>query len=112
MGEFPNKETQFSSENQPENNGRPKGSPNLKTLIAKVWNEEITDDNGNPQLRALLSIKALAEKAEKGDVPAFKELADRLEGKALQKNEHTGEMGFSLFIQNVKDKLSEVESND
>jgi len=75
---------QFTSEYQPEKNGRPKGSISLKNLIAKVWAEEITDDNGNPKIRALLSIKALIEKAEKGDVAAFKALAERFEGMPKQ----------------------------
>ena len=40
MGEFPNKATQFSSENQPENNGRPKGSKSLSTIIRELEAED------------------------------------------------------------------------
>ena len=70
--------------------GRPKGALNLKKLIAKIWNEEIIDDDGVPRIRVLKSIKALMDKAEKGDVRAFRELADRIEGRPAQilKNEY------------------------
>jgi hypothetical protein len=84
MGEFPSKEHQFTSENQPENNGRPKGSLSLKTLIRKVWGEEYTEENGNKTVRAIKTLKALIEKAEKGDVSAFRALAERLEGQPKQ----------------------------
>lgn len=33
MGEFPNKATQFTTENQPKNGGRPKGSRSMKTIL-------------------------------------------------------------------------------
>lgn len=69
--------------------GRPKGSLNLTTLIEKVWNEEITDAEGNKKIQGLLAVKALIEKAKKGDVSAFKEIADRLEGRAKEKKEMT-----------------------
>lgn len=68
--------------------GYPKGKPNLKTLIEKVWNEEITDAKGNKKIQGLLAVKALLEKAQKGDVSAFRELADRMEGKAKDRKEH------------------------
>ena len=61
-------------------NGRPKGKIGIKSLIEKVWNEELKDDNGDPYIRGLLSIKAMMDKAEAGDVQAFKVLAERMEG--------------------------------
>lgn len=69
--------------------GKPKGILNLKTLIQKVWSEEITDDEGNPKIKALLSIKAMVDKAESGDVSAFKALAERVEGLPKQEIEQT-----------------------
>jgi len=89
MGEFPNKATQFSKTNQPKNSGRKHGSLSLKTWIEKVWNEEITEDNGNKIVRILLSVKALVKKAEEGDVGAFKALVERVEGLPTQKIETT-----------------------
>lgn len=40
MGTFPNKETQFSSENQPDGRGRPKGRKSLATIIRDLEDEE------------------------------------------------------------------------
>jgi len=69
--------------------GRPKGTLSIKTLIEKVWSEELTekDAEGNPKIKALLSVKAMIDKAEKGDVSAFKALAERLEGLPKQEIE-------------------------
>lgn len=67
--------------------GYPKGQPNIKTLIKKVWNAEITDAKGNKKIQGLLAVKAILDKAKKGDVSAFRELCDRLEGKPIQKQQ-------------------------
>ena len=79
----------FTSEYQPKKNGRPKGSLSIKTLIQQVWSEEIVDDEGNAKIKALLSIKAMVDKAESGDVHAFKALAERIEGMPKQEIDHT-----------------------
>ena len=70
-------------------NGRPVGSLNIKTLIRKIWDEEITNDKGDPVVRGLLIVKAMFEKAEKGDVHAFKALCERLEGMPNQTLDHS-----------------------
>ena len=36
MNKFPNKSTQFSSENQPEKRGRPKGRRNVATVLKEL----------------------------------------------------------------------------
>ena len=36
MNKFPNKATQFSSENQPEKRGRPKGRRNVATVLKEL----------------------------------------------------------------------------
>ena len=41
MGEFPNRETQFSSDNQPEGRGRPKGAKSLSTIIRETLEAEL-----------------------------------------------------------------------
>ncbi len=79
----------FSSTYQPNNTGRPRGSLSLKTLIEYVWCEKIKTDKGLPKIRALLSIKAMVEKAESGDVAAFKALAERCEGMPRQEISQT-----------------------
>ncbi len=80
-------ETQFKPGQSGNPNGRPRGSLNLRTLIKKVLDDEITDDQGNKTTRGLLIVKAMVEKAEKGDVAAFKALAERMEGSPNQKIE-------------------------
>lgn len=40
MGEFPNKVTQFTRDNQPSKNGRPKGSRNLRNVIQELMEDE------------------------------------------------------------------------
>jgi hypothetical protein len=82
--------------------GYPKGKPNLKTLIEKVWNEEITDAKGDKKIQGLLAVKAILDKAQQGDVSAFRELANRLEGLPTQKTELTGKDGENLLPPVIK----------
>lgn len=90
MGEFPNKATQFSSENQPENNlGRPKGSLSVKTILKKLLESEIDwkDLEGKPaRLRALDAMlgEQIRKAVKDGDTSAFTAIIDRLEGKPKQ----------------------------
>lgn len=79
MGEFPNKATQFSSTNQPKNNGRPKKIPELDILLADVLSEDM---DGVEAAKKIL--EAVRKKALKGDVRAAEVLLDRAYGKAKQ----------------------------
>ena len=79
MGTFPNKETQFSRDKQPEKNGRPKKLPEIDKLLADVLGEE---KDGLTAAEAIL--KALRMKAAKGDIRAAEVLLDRAYGKAKQ----------------------------
>ena len=91
---MPSSDTYFTSENQPAPEKKTHGI-HLKTLIKKVWSEEITGDDGNKTIRAIKSLKALVEKAEKGDVAAFKALAERLEGMPKQEIDQTNTHSFT-----------------
>lgn len=101
MGEFPNKSTQFSSTNQPEKNGRPKGTENSKTrllrllkIMQKVENPvtgDIEEYSVLEQMDMKLILKALG-----GDVTAYREILDRLEGKALQESKTTMEGNIDI----------------
>ena len=99
---FPNKATQFSTENQPEKNGRPKGSKNTKTILDRFLNAE--KEQLNPftkeleqmtiqELMALVQIK----KALDGDLQAFKEITDRYEGPVTKIIESTGTVQIKEF---------------
>lgn len=94
MGEFPNKATQFSSENQPEKNGRPKKLPQLDVLLADVLGE---DKDGIEAAKAILM--ALRAKATKGDVRAAEVLLERAYGKAKQTVDLNHNGGVNLIFE-------------
>lgn len=102
MGNFPNKETQFSTINQPEHNGRPKGSIDLKTRLNKYL--AIKDDNGLTKYDKII-LKWL-EKAEEGDNAALKEMNDRLYGKSPQT---IAQLNFNTdFTDKTKEEIKEI----
>jgi len=82
----------FTSEYQPKNNGRPKGSKNRST-IAKYWLEvnqklknPITGENETMSQEDLMTL-ALIKKAREGDVAAYKALMDSGYGAPVQQIE-------------------------
>jgi hypothetical protein len=84
----------FSSEYQPEKNGRPKGSKNRST-IARQWLEvnqslknPLTGENETMSQEDLMTL-ALIKKAREGDVAAYKALMDSGYGQPLQQIEQT-----------------------
>ena len=97
MGTFPNKETQFK-EGHEKVGGRKKGTTNFKTLIERVFNEEITDDGGNSVVKGLLIVKAMFDKAEKGDVSAFLALSNRMDGQPKATVENTNPRTLNLHF--------------
>lgn len=81
-------------------NGRPKGLPNSKTVLRRLL--ALTEQTKNPvtgemeemsQLE-IITLKQLAN-ARKGDLKAYREMLDRLEGKAQQSVDMTS-MGQQL----------------
>lgn len=77
MGEFPNKATQFSSTNQPENRGRPKGLKNVRTMLMELLASKDPDGEwANPVAAKLLQLAFT-----KGDMRALQEIIDRVEGR-------------------------------
>ena len=95
MGEFPNKDTQFSSNRQPENRG--KRDITAKTILNKFLS--IEKDMVNPltgledklTIAELMHLKQIAN-AVQGDISAYKEIIDRLEGKAKQNMDLTAQI--------------------
>ena len=76
----------FTSEYQPEKNGRPKGSRNRSTIV-REWLEvvqriknPITNETEELSQADIMTL-ALISKARKGDVQAYKELMDSGFGK-------------------------------
>ena len=94
MSEFPNKNTQFSSERQPQKNGRKKGARNRKTIV-REW-LMVEQDYKNPITGTVETLSqadimtlAIISKARKGDVVAFRELMDSGYGKNTEVQETT-----------------------
>ena len=85
----------FSSEYQPKKNGRPKGSLSAKTilnkflaLVEKGVKNPVTGEFEDMTVAEVMSL-SIINKARKGDLQAYKEILDRLEGKAQQNIDHT-----------------------
>jgi len=86
--------------------GKPKGVLNSKTRLLKLL--EIVTRQDHPLDKAQknkdfsqieLMDAAMILKAQAGDVLAYREILDRLEGKVAQKSEMTGPDGKDLFPQ-------------
>ena len=114
MSEFPNKETQFSSTNQPPKSlvGRKKGSKSLTTILRDYMDMEldvkdpITKEYVKKRVGDIINLKIIA-KALKGEDKSLQLVFDRLEGKPHQSIDQTikAEMTMSDLIKNVeKDK--------
>lgn len=106
----PPKEHQFSKENQPEKRGRTKGVPNsrtrlerLLTLVQKVKNP-VTGELEEFSIAEQIDMKVIA-KALKGDIKAYKELMDRLEGKPRQEIDQKTDHAGSITIEWVEPEL-------
>jgi hypothetical protein len=90
MGEFPNKASQFSKTNQPppENKSKPKSLKSVDILnkflsVEKDMVNPLTGLEGKLSIAELMHLKQIAN-AVQGDISAYKEIIDRLEGKAKQ----------------------------
>ena len=91
----PPEETRFKPGQSGNPNGRPPGIPNAKTRYLRLLS--LTEKIENPVTHELeefsimeqLDIRIIA-KARKGDLAAYKEIMDRLEGKASQSVEVSG----------------------
>ena len=82
-------------------NGRPKKLPQLDVLLDSVLGEE---KDGLTAAEAIL--KALRLKATKGDVRAAEVLLDRAYGKAMQKHQHSGEVGAFIIEVSADDETN------
>lgn len=84
-------------------NGRPKGVPNTATRLKKFL--EIVQNVENPvtgEIEALsiaeqMDLVQLAKALKKGELPSYKELLDRSEGKSKETIDvtHSGEVQFT-----------------
>ena len=89
---FPNKDTQFTKDRQPKNNGRVKGSLNTKTILKKFLHEEMDQTNPFTKVLEKMTVHELMnlvqiKNALDGDLSAYKEITDRYEGKVEVKSD-------------------------
>ena len=85
MNNFPNKETQFTSENQPEKRGRPKGRRNVATVLKELLSTQDVNlggegDFGSPIAKMLIKIAFSKDSNNNEKLKAIKEILDRIEG--------------------------------
>ncbi len=93
MNKFPNKATQFSSDNQPENSsdnqpekrGRPKGRRNVATVLKELLSTQDSNmggvgDFGSPIAKMLIKIAFSNDSNNNEKLKAIKEILDRIEG--------------------------------
>lgn len=82
--------------------GYPKGVPNSKTRLLKILSlaqnvsNEITGQDEVLTIQEQMDI-AIIKKALSGDIIAYREVLDRLEGKAMQGMEITGKDGEAFL---------------
>jgi hypothetical protein len=89
-------------------NGRPKRKPITEELERLLDEIDPTDKKHRRTYRKRLAV-ALAEMViKKGNVAAFTEIADRVEGKVAQRQEHTGAEGGPMLFESLSSR-AEVE---
>lgn len=110
-GKSGNEATMFSAERQPEKQGRPKGALSSSTRLLRWLELEVETENpetGEMERSTLLEKMdaQIIKKALMGDIAAYREILDRVEGKPMQRNEHSlnpeGLEGFSVTVNRKK----------
>ena len=105
---FPNDGEKFKKGESGNPKGRPKGVPNSKTRLLRLL--EITQNVKNPITGEVEDFSiaermdlAILNKALKGDIRAYQELMDRLEGKSRQTTDINQETTFKSLDINIID---------
>ena len=89
-------------------NGRPKGVKNTKTIferflsIEKSMKNPLNNELEKLSIAELLALKQIAN-AMNGDLSAYKEIIDRLEGKIINKIDNNTNLNINDF--NLKDVI-------
>jgi len=96
---------------KPGQSGNPNGRPRKKPLteeLEKLLSEIDPKDKKKRTYAKRLVVAIADEVIKKGNVAAFTEIADRIEGKVAQKQEHTGADGGPVLFETVGSR-QEVE---
>jgi hypothetical protein len=99
-------ETEFKPGQSGNPKGRPKGVPNAKTRMARFLELSINGKNPITKEDELFTVAELMDlqvisKAIKGDLQAWEKINDRLEGKAKQTTEHSGEIKQNINLDSL-----------
>lgn len=119
MGEFPSKENQFSSERQPETNGRPLGK-SFKTILEKLLDLEASDEektdeeikkmfpDGRVTKREILMTRLLIRALRDPDSKSMERLMNRVDGKPVETVKQKLELSdeAKILIAKEGDKIS------
>ena len=96
-------ETQFEPGKSGNPQGSPKGVPNAATRykrflqLVQPGKNPVTGEQEEFTVAELMDLRQI-KKALDGDLNAYKEILDRLEGKAKQQTEHTGPDGGPIQV--------------
>lgn len=95
----------FTTENQPANRGRKKGSVNRSTILNKWLSAKVTTRNPITKKDERVTVEdevilALIREARKGNVRAIMEIQDTIHGKIvdMQQVEHGGKVAHSIEV--------------
>lgn len=93
----------FSTDNQPETRGAggQKRHKIVRDALMLALEREV-DVEGKPTRRIAQIAEALCAKASEGDVPATREIFDRVDGKAIQAVEHSGPDGSPIEMSDTE----------
>jgi len=125
MGEFPNKSTQFSKDNQPEKNGRPKGVRNRATIVREIFDMTVKypdevlealkglfpDLKNNVTIEEAATIMQAAKAIQEKDSVAYKVLMDSAYGAPKQEID-TKDVTPQITVQDVSGKVVSPDEDD
>lgn len=105
----PSPETRFKPGESGNPKGKPKGALCFKTVVKQILEEEGLDETGERLANIVMITRKVLDRAKTGNLKAYEILADRAEGKPVQRVENKHEGDITLFLSNVEKKAKDVE---
>lgn len=99
----------FTSANQPVKNGRHKGSTPTdwlrKLSRTKIdFLNPLTGKTEKGMVNLVVAIQLILKATQDSDLPSIREYFDRIDGKVMDKTEHSGAIEHNVFIENIVSK--------
>jgi len=97
---------QFTSTYQPKKNGRHKGrTPTdwLRRLShTKInFHNPITNKDEQGEVNLIVAMQLILKATQDSDLPSIREYFDRIDGKVVDKTEHSGSIGHNIFYEEI-----------